>query len=288
MSKMRVLAALVALLLAGSAATSSYTLKPGDTLYDLARRFRVSVKALAVLNGITDANRVAAGRVVRIPDQASAKVAEAQPVVARRPSASIAGTYTVRSGDTLAEIAGRHDTTIPELMRLNGLQKANVLREGASLTLPKASSTPASPAPTARVAPTAGNVGLCPVKGAGPWDISDSFGAPRPGGRSHNGNDIFARRGAPVVANVSGQLRLVQGSVAGLAYYLTAADGTTYYGAHLGSYVRKGGSIKAGETIGLVGNTGNADVTPPHLHFEVKPGGGGSVNPHAVLASSCR
>jgi len=283
MSNVRAFAALVALLLAGSAATSSYTVRPGDTLYDLARRFGVSVKALTVLNGIADPDKIAVGRAVRIPDQASAKVAEAQPVVSRRPASSVGAAYTVRAGDTLAGIAKRHDTTVAEVMRINGIAKANVVREGLSLALPKGAE--ALPAPKAS---SAANVGTCPVKGAGPWDISDSFGAPRPGNRGHNGNDIFARRGAPVVANVAGQLRLVQGAVAGLAYYLSGADGTTYYGAHMGSYARKGGSIKAGETIGLVGNTGNADVTPPHLHFEVKPGGGSSVDPHASLAASCR
>lgn len=284
MSNLRAFTALVALLLAGSAATSSYTLKAGDTLSDLARRFGVSVKALAVLNGISDPDRVAIGKVVRIPDSASAKVAEARPIVSRKPSSIASAGYTVRGGDTLAAIAKRHDTTVAELVRLNGITRANTIREGRLLALPKGSEAPAA----LRNAPSVANVGACPVRGAGPWDISDSFGAPRPGNRGHNGNDIFARRGAPVVANASGQLRLVQGSIAGLAYYLSAVDGTTYYGSHLASYTRKGGAIKAGETIGLVGNTGNADVTPPHLHFEVKPGGGSSVDPHAALVASCR
>jgi murein DD-endopeptidase MepM/ murein hydrolase activator NlpD len=123
-----------------------------------------------------------------------------------------------------------------------------------------------------------------PVAAEGHPTFTDDFGAARPGGRKHEGNDIFADEGTAVVAVDDGSLRFVEDPIGGRAFYLTAHDGTVYYGAHLSAY--EGPSprqVVAGEIIGYVGHTGNAATTAPHLHFEVHPSGGVAVDPYRLL-----
>lgn len=126
---------------------------------------------------------------------------------------------------------------------------------------------------------------LCPVGGA--TSFSDTWGAPRSGGRSHRGVDMFAGRGTPVVASVAGQVRHRNSSLGGKSFYLDGDDGNRYYGAHLDTYGASG-RVEAGAVVGTVGNTGNARFTSPHLHFEIHPGGGSAVNPTPTVLNACR
>ena len=116
---------------------------------------------------------------------------------------------------------------------------------------------------------------------------SDTWGAPRSGGRRHQGVDLIARTGTPLVAVVSGSVRFSQNSLGGNAVWLTGVDGNKYYYAHLSRYEGSSRSVSQGEVIGYVGMTGNASV--PHLHFEVHPGGEGSPadNPYPMVALLC-
>jgi murein DD-endopeptidase MepM/ murein hydrolase activator NlpD len=128
----------------------------------------------------------------------------------------------------------------------------------------------------------------CPV--AGPHTFSNDFGAPRYGGgfHRHQGNDIIAARGVPVVANVSGRFAQRNNGLGGLSYNLYGDDGVTYYGAHLDHFAGVGeGHVAIGTVIGFVGNSGDARGGITHLHFEVHPGGGGAVNPYPTLVRYC-
>jgi murein DD-endopeptidase MepM/ murein hydrolase activator NlpD len=128
----------------------------------------------------------------------------------------------------------------------------------------------------------------CPV--AGPHTFSSDFGAPRYGGgfHRHQGNDIIAARGVPVVANVSGRFAHRNNGLGGLSYNLYGDDGVTYYGAHLDHFAGVGeGHVAIGTVIGFVGNSGDARGGITHLHFEVHPGGGGAVNPYPTLVRYC-
>ncbi len=125
---------------------------------------------------------------------------------------------------------------------------------------------------------------LCPIGGA--TSFSDTWGAPRSGGRSHKGVDMFAARGTPVVASVSGSVRFRDSSLGGKSFYLDGDDGNRYYGAHLDSYGTSG-RVTAGTVVGTVGNTGNARFSSPHLHFEIHLGGGGAVNPTPTVRAAC-
>jgi murein DD-endopeptidase MepM/ murein hydrolase activator NlpD len=127
---------------------------------------------------------------------------------------------------------------------------------------------------------------MCPVQG--PHSFSNDYGAPRGGGsRRHQGVDILSPRGTPVVANVSGSVRRHDNGLGGISYYLEGVDGNEYYGAHLESYAGRTGQVAQGTVIGYVGNSGDARGGPTHLHFEIHPGGGGSVNPYPTLRQYC-
>ncbi len=111
---------------------------------------------------------------------------------------------------------------------------------------------------------------VCPV--AGPTTFTNTWLAPRSGGRQHKGVDILANEGTPVVAPVAGDVEFAEDTLGGLAFHLWGDDGNYYYGAHLSAYAGSSRHASAGEVIGYVGHTGNADATSPHLHFEIHPG----------------
>lgn len=126
----------------------------------------------------------------------------------------------------------------------------------------------------------------CPLGPA--HSFIDTWGAARSGGRRHQGTDIFAPHGAPVYAVVSGRVRTSHNRLGGIVIYLNGDDGHEYYYAHNSANVAGNGQrVAVGELIARVGQTGNAQGTSPHVHFELHPGGGSPVNPYGFLRSVC-
>lgn len=113
-----------------------------------------------------------------------------------------------------------------------------------------------------------------PVSGLTARNVASGFGAPRNGGgRVHDGIDIFAPRGTPVVAVTGGIARTDTNNLGGNVIWLQGG-GRRYYYAHLDSWAITGSArVGAGDVLGYVGNTGNASTTAPHLHFGIYDGG---------------
>lgn len=133
----------------------------------------------------------------------------------------------------------------------------------------------------------------CPV--AGDHDFISSWGFARDGGRrKHQGNDIFAARGTPVVAITSGEVIKVDrvdspGELGGRTVWTRNDDGVRFYYAHLEEVnpdLKVGQHVTVGDQLGTVGTSGNARGTDPHLHFEIRPPGG-PIDPYPLLSKIC-
>jgi len=115
-----------------------------------------------------------------------------------------------------------------------------------------------------------------PVHGVKRAALHSSFGEPRSGHRKHQGIDIFARRGTPVVAAAEGVVVRIGTTdrLGGNTVWVAGKPSTLYYYAHLDRFargLRVGDHVAPGDVLAYVGNTGNARTTPPHLHFGVYP-----------------
>lgn len=122
-----------------------------------------------------------------------------------------------------------------------------------------------------------------PVSGGTNRWAQSLFGVPRDAGRRrHEGIDIFAARGTPVVASTAGTVTSTRSNeLGGLVVWLRDFDrGLNLYYAHLDAHaVREGDVVEVGDTLGFVGNTGNARTTKPHLHFGIYSRGEGAIDP---------
>ena len=122
----------------------------------------------------------------------------------------------------------------------------------------------------------------CPV--AGPSSFIDSWGDARSSGRRHEGVDMEADRGTPVVAVRDGSAEFKRSNLGGNAIWLTASTGERFYYAHLDDWAGESRDVRAGEVIGYVGQTGNA--RGDHLHFEARPGDA-AVNAFPLVDAAC-
>jgi peptidase M23-like protein len=176
------------------------------------------------------------------------------------------------------------------------------LAAGTAAALPP----PETPGAKSGHRPPAKNQIIFPVLGS--VVFTDDFGAPRPQG-PHQGIDILAPRHALALAAEAGRVRFFTGSGrAGCMLYLDGRSGTTYYYIHLNNDLtngndnrggckngvtfprglRTGARVEAGQPIGYVGDSGDADGLHPHLHFEVHPHHGGATNPYPHLLAAKR
>jgi hypothetical protein len=162
------------------------------------------------------------------------------------------------------------------------------------------------PAPKPAPAPAAGRTIVFPV--LGPSTFTDDYGDPRGNGR-HDGNDIMAPKRSLAVAAEAGKVKLWTTSWrAGCMLYLYGKSGTTYLYVHLNNDLtakndnrgkcvagvaypkglKTGDAVAAGQPVGFVGDSGDADGIASHLHFEMHPGGKASANPYPYLRKARR
>lgn len=137
---------------------------------------------------------------------------------------------------------------------------------------------------------------------------SNDFGAPRSGGRTHEGNDIIGAKHQPLVAAVDGLVRYVAypEPYYGYAIFLEDADGYEYWYLHMNNdtpgtddglgggmtafapNIERGNPVTRGQLIGWMGDSGNAESTVPHLHFEIHRADGVIINPYLSLQNALR
>jgi len=128
-------------------------------------------------------------------------------------------------------------------------------------------------------------VQVCPVDGE--HQFINSWGARRSGGRRHRGTDLMAEYGVPLVALENGTVHLGENRLGGITINLDGVGGDRFYYAHMQEYaedLRDGQRVIAGELLGFVGSSGNAQVS--HLHFGQYKSGR-AVNPYHSLTRLC-
>jgi murein DD-endopeptidase MepM/ murein hydrolase activator NlpD len=124
-----------------------------------------------------------------------------------------------------------------------------------------------------------------PVAGVRPSGLVDTWGGARGRGRKHEGIDIFAQRGTPVLSSTEGVVvRVGTNRLGGQVVWVLGPGGQRHYYAHLERYgdVHAGMRVAPGKVLGYIGTTGNAAGTPPHLHYGIYVTGG-AINPYPLL-----
>lgn len=265
--------------------------RAGDTWFGIAAAVEVSMAALLDANDadvdtvIRPGDHVClpAGATPTVPASATSAVSGAAP---EPPACAAASRYEVVSGDSWFQIARRVGVSMAALLDANDADVATVLQPGGRLCLPAG----------ARVSVDVNmlvELEALPVQG--PCWYGDTWRAPRGNGRRHEGVDLIVESGNYVYAVADGVLTRRHwdqpGSLSGNAWWLTTADGTYFFYAHLADFapgLRVGSRVETGEIIGFVGTTGSSATD--HLHFEIHPGGGEPINPYRSVraAGGCR
>jgi murein DD-endopeptidase MepM/ murein hydrolase activator NlpD len=227
-----------------------------------------------------------------------------QPVTPLRPPAPDAERAAAPSTDATPPAAA--DATPSVEMSATPSPTASPAASPFATPSPAAAPGAASPSPQAQT-PAAGDAAstlaamrlLIPVQGVKPADLRDTFSDSRSEGRVHDAIDIMSPRGTPVLAAADGRIvklfRSVKGGIT--IYQLAAADEhLVLYYAHLERYadaLAEGHLARRGETIGYVGDTGNAAPGNTHLHFQIyrvtdpkRFWTGDNINPYPLLRAA--
>ncbi len=263
--------------------TVSYKVRPGDTVYAVARRFAVPLRAVIDANRLRPPYSLRVGQILRLPNL-------------RR--------HVVQAGDTVYGVARRYGVDPSQLVRLNAIKRPYAIAPGQHLTLPVAalgrtgrvaqtaalttadatspkSSRPAAertPAAIPQPPPRAGGKFLWPVRGR----TIAGYG-PKNDGRHNDGINIAAPRGAPVHAAENGVVAYIGNELRGFGNLILikhAGGWVTAYAHNEGFLVRRGDRVARGQVIARIGSSGN--VATPQLHFEIRKGAH-SVDPMRLL-----
>lgn len=244
--------------------------------------FSNSDPVLAVLDATDASSVVEHSRVLDMLAQGSQAQVERASSAAKRNKA--AADQAEQVAQQLAQMTRDYDDIKQRTERLLTDAKEQEARLSAKVALQRAANGSGCPMPAGAV-----SGGLaCPVDQ--PRSYTDTYGAPRSGGRAHLGVDILAPMGTPVRAYETGMIsRMNSNSLGGISLYLRGDSGNEYYYTHLSGYVSgmsTGQRVTAGQHIAFNGDSGNA-AGIPHVHWEVRPGGGGNVNPYPYAYSAC-
>ncbi|MBC7331737.1 MAG: M23 family metallopeptidase [Synergistetes bacterium] len=234
----------------------TYVVKPGDTLWDISKKFNISIDTIISANELKNLDLLKIGQVLKIPN--------------------VSGVFhKVKAGDSLYEIAKLYKADIKEIEKYNIDKDLKTLKVGTLIFVPggKLPEKPNPSRPRWLASRGTSRTFMWPLRGR----ITSRFGWRRdPLSRRrefHTGLDIAAERGAYIRASRSGKVVYAGWrSGYGLLIVIDHGGGWETYYAHCSRVnVRKGQYVRRGEVIGRVGSTGR--TTGPHLHFEVRKGG---------------
>lgn len=232
--------------------TAGVTVRRGDTIYGIARRYSAPLEEMIALNRLDPPYLLAVGQSLSLPGQRS---------------------YQVQRGDTVYSIAKRHDVEPNTLASANNIRPPYFLEVGQKLALPTSRRTElavaARPSPGLPIPRPESRLGFdWPVAGV----IVSRFG-PKEGGLRNDGINIRAQRGAEVRAADHGVVAYAGNGLKGFGNLILirhADDWVTAYAHHESLLVKRGDTVRRGDVIGRVGSTGG--VTEPQLHFEIRRG----------------
>lgn len=247
---------------------STYLVKDGDTLSEIAQMFSVSINTIVWANDLGSTKAIHPGQTLVI-----------LPITGVE--------HTVVKGETVASIAKKFKGDANEIAEFNGIDVSGKLAVGSTIIIPNGEIAPApttsgKPSSGGRPGSTTGN----PYRGGSGAEIDGYYDNPVPGAiltqsiHGWNGVDLGAQKGTPILAAAAGTVIIARsgGWNGGYGSYVVIAHGNgtqTLYGHMSRVAAHTGDDVVSGQTIGYVGSTGES--TGPHLHFEVR----GAKNPFA-------
>jgi murein DD-endopeptidase MepM/ murein hydrolase activator NlpD len=265
------------------AGAATYTVVEGDSWFDIARSVEVRTSALLEANGASVDTAIHPGDGLCLPAGAVAPPAAATGTSC---ASSSPGKYVVARGDSWSAIAQAAGVRMPALLESNAATANDTLQPDQVLCLP-AGATPIA----SNAEPKIPALRALPLQG--PCGFGDTWRNARANGRRHEGVDLIAQAGRYVYAVTDGTLIRrawdQPGLIAGNAWWLLAADGsgTYFFYGHLYDFaqgLKPGSSVRAGQIIGFVGDTGSSATA--HLHFEIHPNGGDPINPYPIVRAA--
>jgi len=262
-TKIAVLAAVLALTAGQAAHAESYTVKPGDSLWKIARAHSVSVGDLKQANRLS-ADTIYPGQTLQIPRVA----------------------HTVRAGETMWTISLSYQVPLARLIAANShIADPNRIRPGMTVYVPTSGPNAVQGANVSVSRPSRWADGRFPLpKGRYQQPLVNNYQEMRawsPEGqtvRSHEGVDIFADKGTPVYSALDGEIvNFGWNEYGGLRVTVRVDSTTVFYYAHLSGYasgIGMGSKVQKGQLLGYVGDTGYGPVGTegkflPHLHFGI-------------------
>lgn len=248
-------------------AATTYTVQSGDSLWKISTQNGVTVANLKEWNKLTS-DSIRVGQVLSLTPT----------------------TYKVVSGDSLWKIATKFGMTVTQLKQLNGLTSDSIYA-GQILKISSSTSTVTTPVPSVK-APSFLADGFFPLPKGQYEPFGDTWGASRTEGRTHEGTDIMAPIGTPIYSVTDGKIvNYGWNELGGWRISIKTPEGYNLYYAHMSKYAPNlaiGVSVKKGQLIGYVGNTGygpegTSGKFVSHLHFGMYNSSWVAMNPYDHL-----
>lgn len=222
-----------------------YRVQNGDTLWNIAEQFNLDLELMALMNGLTPEEMIIAGQTLNVP-------------------AEEAVIHQVQEGESLWSIAREYEISIDTIIGENDLMDVDLIAVGQQLAIPVPIEREAFAERKNIVSRgSLASMVLWPVQGL----LSSTYGMRW--GRPHEGIDIAAPKGEPIIASMDGKVIFAgaRGSYGKTVILEHRGKVETLYAHASKLLVSEGERVFRGQTIALVGSTGRS--TGPHLHFEI-------------------